>query len=466
MSEHLPPSKALVKKVAELVAANDMDALVSLRGDYVVKQEAARMRFARSRDIKAGQTYRRVGLELSEIKNAIRQLEMKDGVTEAVLEAAIGDAVKGGIRNVADRILYGLGSHTARGRLDLNAATKHLFNDWKGYAGRHAAAGEPNILKAPTLGQLIEFLKFQYGVEVTEDELAKISRSNAEEAAPKSADDHARETLKKLKATNPAEYQALRKKMMGANESVIVEDSVLDQTFNPKALFPKLANFLIQQGVITVARYGGKTAGSVETKQTRRMDDKEIDQQPVKKNPKAAKKKEKEPEAEEPTDADKEAATTTAMTDDGHFIDAKKFGRLLDAGGVHRDQMDDLRTILDLPDITIANRLRRNDALATALSTLVGAALDSISNKNTNVKIDPINVTDSGNTVNLNTMKERLKKEGVRGSDLSRLRDAVKDGNFREVIQNRGELAKTTIGVAQAVIHSIQNARGAAKRGA
>jgi hypothetical protein len=394
--------------------------------------------------------------------------DTRKNLDEAGFVSALGDITKKGIANARDRVLYGLGSHTARGRLDLNAATQHLYKDWKAYAGRHASAGDKSILQRPTLGQLLEFLKFQYGVEVTDDELQQISHDEVpdEETKPKSADDHAREALSKLKATSPAEYNALKAKFAKKNESVITEADITDMTFDPKVLFPKLANFLIQQGVITVARHGGKTAGSVATQQTGRMDARDVDHSPpTKRDAKADTGKEEKPAEEQPSQQDKETATSSAMTPDGHYIDANKFSDLLVKGGIRANQMDDLRDILNNSAPAVANRLRRNNDGAKALETLVGAALNSISNKNVDKKV-PINVTASGNTVNLNIFKDELANAGISGRELNRLRDAYQDGNLRELIQNRDEIGKIALGVSKAIVSSIQGAKGAAKRGA
>ena len=60
---------AVTKAIAALEAANDMDGLKKLRGEFVVKQEGQRMRYARNRSTKNGDTYLRTGRELGEIIN-------------------------------------------------------------------------------------------------------------------------------------------------------------------------------------------------------------------------------------------------------------------------------------------------------------------------------------------------------------------------------------------------------------
>lgn len=451
---------ALAKAVAGLEAAKDIDGLKKLRGEFVVKQEGQRMRFSKNRSTKNGDNYLRTGRELSEIKAAIRRLEGQD------IEEGLGDMIKGGIKNVADRVLYGLGSETARGRLDLDSATKHLVKDWKSYVGRHAAAGNKNIAKSPTIGDLMEFLQFQYGVEVTEDELSQISNAPLED--PKAtADDKAREALGKLKATSPKEYEKLRGivQRKPAKESVVVEADIRDRTFDPKMLFPKLANFLIQQGVITVSRKGGRTAGTV-AQQTARMDGARVDHNKPKRDPTKPEKvePEAEPETEEkPTEADINAATSSAMTDDGHFIDAKKFSDALVKANINEKIMTELTGVLAMDDGAILNRMRKNDGLRNGVLTLISAALGSIDKANLKVDVPP-NVTASGNTVNLNLMKDAMKSANIDGAALDKIREAVKAGTLDDQLKQGGRTAKMATDLAQSIVGAIQPAAGASKR--
>lgn len=466
MSDHLPPSKALLKKIAELVAAKDLDALNQLRGEYVVKQEASRTRFSRNRSPKNGALYRKVGVELGEIKTAIRGLDL----SEEIIQEALGDVVRDGIRNVADRVRYGFGDNKARGRLDLNAAAKHMYKDWMAYVGRHSAAGDNSIEDAPNLVQLAEFLHFQYGLEISEEQLAKIAGTAGDVKPKKTADDHARDTLSHLKSTSPDEYNALRKKFQKKTESLHEADASAI-TFDPKVLFPKLANVLIQHGIISVSRKGGITSGSV-AKQVKRADGGSVEQAPKKDPTKPAKEEPKaEPEqpevAGEPTKdtngdgkVDDQDMVAGSITNDGHFIDAKKFLRGLEETGVaSKKDLDELRNVMSLNDMSFANRIRRsaerNGELARDVGGVVTAALGAISTTDSG-QVKNNNVTASGNTVNITKFREGLDADGISGDMLNNLRAALKDSDINKVIQARGPNAKTAFAVAKSVVNAIQ----------
>ncbi len=412
---------------------------------------------------------------------------------EAFVEG-LGDMIKSGVKNAADRVKYGFAGDTeARGRLDLNAATKHLYKDWMAYVGRHASAGNATIKQSPTLADLAEFLHFQYGVEISDDQLSKIASAPAgQTAVPKSADDHAKETLSHLKATSPDEYNALRKKM---RKESLEEASAAEITFDPKVLFPKLANILIQHGIISVSRRGGKTAGTVSSQQNGRADGGAAEPAP-KTSPKKPKEEpqpaaaaavkaanpDAEPEAVEPETApapdadtngdgkvDKRDMVAGSITPDGHYIDAKKFMRGLEENGITtKKEMDELRREAGASDLAFLNHVRRsaerNGTLAADVGGVIASALGAISNTDSG-QVKNSNVTPSGNTVNISSFKETLAAGDVSGEMLNKLREALKGSDINEILQSKSQVSKTAIVVFKAVINAIQKVAPAEKAG-
>jgi hypothetical protein len=55
----------------------DRQGLEALRGELVGRQEVARVRFGRSRSVRDGDSYRRRGHELGEVRSRLRQLEAR-----------------------------------------------------------------------------------------------------------------------------------------------------------------------------------------------------------------------------------------------------------------------------------------------------------------------------------------------------------------------------------------------------
>ena len=56
----------------------DQAGLEALRRELVRRQEAARVRFGRSRSVRDGESYRRRGHELGEVRSRLRQIDAKE----------------------------------------------------------------------------------------------------------------------------------------------------------------------------------------------------------------------------------------------------------------------------------------------------------------------------------------------------------------------------------------------------
>lgn len=71
------------------------------------------------------------------------------------------------MQNASDRLAYAFGSQGAAGRLDLGVATAEVRAKWNQYAGRKG-------IRAPVARDVAQFLAFQYGLPITDEDVAHI----------------------------------------------------------------------------------------------------------------------------------------------------------------------------------------------------------------------------------------------------------------------------------------------------
>jgi hypothetical protein len=357
-------------------------------------------------------------------------------LNEAMFAEGLGDMVKNGVANAADRVRWAFKDDKARGRLGLRAATKHIYKDWNAYIGRKQLAGSG---AKNTLGNLAQFLEFQYGIEIGQDVLDRIAGAQAApEAEPQggnTADGRAKAAIGQM---SQSEIDALRKKKTESiNESA-------ETTFDPRKLFPRLADVLIDHGLMAVSRNGEVMGGN-------------------RRSPASSKSEPANPDGSAPADPN---SMSSKITSDGHSIDAKKMSELLEQDRVTKEQMDELRTILQLGQNALAGRVRRNAKIAALIASVVNATLKSISSDNDPAKVISSNITASGNTISISKMKELLEKDGISGSKMNAVRselDAGGEGAISKILQNGGDGAKTVIAITNAVINATTNV-GAKKR--
>lgn len=84
------------------------------------------------------------------------------------------------LQNTADRFLYAIGSSKAEGRLNLSFATAELRKQWGKYAGRKG-------IRNPTIRHLSEFLTIEYGAEFDRDHSGRNEVVDLDKALPKLA---------------------------------------------------------------------------------------------------------------------------------------------------------------------------------------------------------------------------------------------------------------------------------------
>lgn len=358
---------------------------------------------------------------------------MSERINEAEWTQRLGDMAKQGVKSVRDRAMYAAGSKRAMGRLNLNFATKHVMGQWKEWSERQFATGNRGIRQTPTLRDLSNFLQYAFGLKFSPETLVSLGKgSPAQEPAAANepgtrADKLANDALKN---TTPAEREKLKKafgksnaeaavgadlanaiKARRANESVIHEDGeatqkgpeqkakdeavtkALKMTFNPKVVFPKLANYLIDNGYLSVTRDGQVVAGTGHGG-SGEEDDKD-DKQVVNKK--------------------KAAAIANAQTDDGLSIDVKLLARTLDTmqPRIDKNRWDFLRTrVTDLGSIAeLVPNAEGDNAKGNAnlLASLVYAAMKSI--VPANKVAGQSNVTAAGTVIDINVMLATITQE-------------------------------------------------------
>ena len=485
---------------------------------------------------------------------------MTDRIDEEGLRDRLKAVVSNSVRDAKDRALYGLGSNTAKGRLDISAGTKHLFKSWREYVGRESAAGNKKVAQSPTLADLHDFLSSTMGIDVGTDKLAQIAsmhdNDNAEEPAhqqlepqdpqpaqpasqepqpndaandandpdslgpmypnqgrakktpPKtapsgsaqagldrfskfrqpekpnfqkqpaapgparstfgqrgagsatapaaggksfgkrgtapaandaapSADSRARSVLSKMKATSPAEYNALRSKFAkgggapqqapkqddltarkaalraqmnrAANESVIVEATDPNQvTFDPRTLFPKVANVLIKQGLMKVNRRDGVSSEG----------------------------------GQGGSGSDDAGATNgnrrAEINGDGHAVDAEKMKRILEKGGIDGKRMAAIKQAAENGSLP---REVFNPLSLQTMVCIVDAVLSSIEKTNAPGQMAAVQTTSTGTTIDFNAFEKRLAEKKISGESITKLRQTLSS-------QGEGALEKMIAGSA------------------
>jgi hypothetical protein len=433
-------------RVARMVSENNLEALEELRGKLIVIQETRRVKFGRTRDVNTGKLYRAVGVQLGIVNNALRSLKSKAPLDEAGFKAALGDMVKQGVQNAKDKVVYGAGKQfglgqQARGRLDLNYATKELSKAWYQYVGREAAAGDEHIKTSPTIRNLMDFLDFAYGFKVSDEDMMKIvGNGNQPPASPEGtnpkADVKAREALGALKKTSPQEYATLKSKFgaptPGATaaapktESVVMEGPLENATFDPKALFPRLANVLIRNGMIQIKRDGDKTLAS------------------------------KAGDGNGKGGAGGETQTASArVTSDGHSIDIGMMKNLMMKDEITGADMTELKHIVAAGPQGYSE-LAKNEEATKTMASLVVALLKSIRKKNDPGAIQAAHsITTDGHTMDINLFSNALKEYGVTGEDLNAVRSSdINKGGTEKLMQvlsdPRNPHAKVIFNIARA----------------
>jgi len=71
------------------------------------------------------------------------------------------------VQNFTDRVAVGFGSEAAKGRLHLSAATDELMSGWARYAGRKG-------ISRPTVQHLLDYLRTSHGIEVPSNSVSTI----------------------------------------------------------------------------------------------------------------------------------------------------------------------------------------------------------------------------------------------------------------------------------------------------
>jgi len=165
-------------------------------------------------------------------------------VGDKLYEAGLRDMIASGF----DRIAVAAGSKSAEGRIQLRTGTNKLMGDWKIYGAREKGAGNLSpSSKSPTLADLVDFFASEYGMELSAEQL---------------------QTMAGAGATKPSE----EKKPDGEPEKPVKESTIMEadspetMTFDPKVVFPRLANGLIKLGILKVSDKDGNYKGDYDKK--------------------------------------------------------------------------------------------------------------------------------------------------------------------------------------------------------
>ena len=251
-----------------------------------------------------------------------------------------------------------------------------------------------------------------------------VAPTAANDAAP-TADSRARAILSNMKATSPGEYNALRAKFAksqgggqqddlaarraalrakmnrAANESVVMEATSPDQiTFDPRKVFPKIANVLIKQGLLRVNRKNGQVSGGGGQGSTGASADGGADNKAANAN----------------------GERRAELNSDGHAIDAEKMKRILERDKVNGEKMDIIKQAVAKGDLLQA--MRDRNAVSTMVS-IADAVLHSIDKQNAPGKIAAVQTTSTGTTIDFNVFEKSLADQKIKGAAVTKLRSQL-----------------------------------------
>jgi hypothetical protein len=369
--------------------------------------------------------------EAEKVDRAIRR-----AISEAGFVQGLKDRAARGISDAKDRLHYGVtGDTEVLGKIQHKAATKELFNRWKTFVGRKVSAGNETIKSSPTLVDLATFLQTQFGIKIGYDELAKAmggeegSEKPAQAQEPAAEQPAAPEAPEGLKAAaqaagrggkapaSPEEEErkaALKAQMAKAARDDNIGESLTEETdpakivIDPARALSKLADVLMDNGLLTVSRDGEVTSGWRGDK-------------------------------EEGADSEGDGSSTASVddlkkqgakiTDDGQYLNVRVLKAAFKEKGIDKAELDWMRkTIVRPAELSRAIQGAAGsggDKYAAATVNFVHSILTAIQTKDVNDHSP--NVTDSGITVNIQTMSEALKAANISGKQINALKSNLDD---------------------------------------
>lgn len=334
---------------------------------------------------------------------------------EAGMISRLANRAVNGIKSAAadtkDRLAYGFGDHGALGEIGLRSATKELTNQWSVYARRNARAEkDQSYLTNPNLEQLADFLQFQYGLTLTPEQItAAMSGKKAAPAkaeAPAVAPQTATEAILQRLAIKAVISEAPTMPPVDAPDEEEHEAGPADITFDPKQLFPRLANMLMNAGLLKVDFKGGVSVGSLHGKGAEEEND-----GPVAVTPEQA------------------AQIASKITDDGYHLDMIKLSKQLGAKNVSLAQMNwlqqNIHTPMDVRQVMLRQKDEKTDNRDTV--ELLTTVATTIADCFTKQELKGNNITSLGSTVDVDKMAKMLKAENIDGTVLQIMANAAKD---------------------------------------
>lgn len=390
-----------------------------------------------------------------------------------------------------DRVLYGFGSKSAEGRLNIRAVTQNLINDWRRYAAEERQGGNTDIdPENPTSENLTAFLRAKYNLVINVDQVENIAdapvkdiadgdvglggNKNQPNADPKHPTDD-------MKATSKKEYDNLQKmfrdekvsanpntkssskarsgdplkdKLRADMEKSAKEDQYESVQINEdgvpiRQVFGKLALAMWRAGLVTIDR-NGKTQGSMSSHAT------------------SSSPSSKEGGGRTEKSSNKKVDFSTAIDDDGNYLDARILRQMLMSFGIDGRKIAVLQSLLSSHSaeevFEVANDEQRAEMIAVATS-----AMESIRRTKSTMRAGD-NVTSSGNTLNFKKFKKILQDEGVTAAAFNEARAKLmahaRDGviSTEEVTEILADidlpLGAAVMGVLMATVNSIVTVAG------
>lgn len=387
-----------------------------------------------------------------------------------------------------DRALYGFGSKSAEGRLNIRAVTQNLINDWRRFAAEEKQGGNDGIdPENPTPEALTAFLRAKYNLTINVDQVEDIADAPVEDLVDgdvgiekqKSSNEH---PTNNMKATSKKEYSDLEKMFKdekvaanpntkGSNKtrsSDPVKDRLRDemeksakedqyesiQQINEenmpiRKIFGKLALAMWRAGLVTIER-NGKVHGGMSQHATSSSSSSGRESGRTEKS------------------SNKAVDFSTAIDDDGNYLDARVLREMLVSFGIDGRKISVLQSLLKShsPEevFEVANEEQRAEMIAIATS-----AMESIKRTKTTMRAGD-NVTASGNTLNFKKFKKILQDEGVSASGFNearaKLMSQAKDGvisteEVKEILADIDlPLGAAVMGVLMATVNSIVTVAG------
>ncbi len=512
---------AFVAKAESLFQAKDVKGLYGMLYASVSARESAHRRVKVFNSDQSKEDLRRSSAEVKFLQSKIETLRQPEPINEDPT-GALKDFATNAVQTARDRVLHHVGnSGEALGRLNGGALISQMTRDWKIYVGQQARTGN-KIGKQPTHEDILEFLAYQYGIELDDHYLTKVLAGKPPRTAPPNAKvpepvepaktgqeaqqgakpavpaTPAAPTKEGLEATSQAEYDALRKKF---TKGEVVTEALTDPV-DMRAAIPKIVNFLWHRGLLKVQR-GNKTYGSQgywngenepeggkpngETSATAGKEIQPKTPQPkadtataapeAPENANAAAQQAQFPAASEKGDDEVETVHTdhgdvlqtasTRVTPDGHAIDIDAMKQILEQDNITGADVRRLQIAIQKADSKSFIALRRSPENIRTMASIVHALLKSITSKNDTKNVEAQHsVTKDGNLFDINKFTKELAQDNVTGEDLNNVRAALKHKGEQGLINAMSQdsrVSKVIFAIANAAINSITSNKNVAE---